>query len=305
MTPAASVAARWALPTLAALLVGPLVAWSVAGLRSVSGGAETSLLVGESPISGVFAMVLIAISVILFAAAGGRVLGAKGALNAAGIVAAWAAVRTGDMDRVYAEAGGGAIWSLLIEALLLAGIGVIALVAASPAPAKLITEMRSLMKSQDALVEAGATGAGALLASYVIAFDALAGQGLMAGVLGAAVGAAVGRLLTQRKGVDPTPLAVPAVGVLAAGIVAPLIGLVMPGIGNLDAAARAGEVTGPVAVQPLGWLAGAMLGVAIGREWAGSAADIAPVDMPGKGPSREAPTPAAGVAGSNPANGAA
>jgi len=68
----------------------------------------------------------------------------------------------------------------------------------------------------------------------------------------------------KANGTNMTPM---IVGVLVAGIVAPLIGMVMPGSGGVLKTVATGSLPGWLAVSPIAWSVGALLGVPIGWGW--------------------------------------
>lgn len=56
-------------------------------------------------------------------------------------------------------------------------------------------------------------------------------------------------------------------GVLLAGVIGPLVGLVMPGSGKILQAIAAGDMPGFLVMSSLSWAAGAMIGAPIGYSW--------------------------------------
>ncbi|MEM7623578.1 MAG: hypothetical protein AAF235_10310, partial [Planctomycetota bacterium] len=58
--------------------------------------------------------------------------------------------------------------------------------------------------------------------------------------------------------------------VLLIAVIAPLSLVIVPGVSGVDSAIRTGSLAGAGAVQPLMWLAAALIAVPIGRDWAGS-----------------------------------
>jgi len=68
----------------------------------------------------------------------------------------------------------------------------------------------------------------------------------------------------KANGSNMTPM---IVGVMFAGVIAPLIGMVMPGSGGVLKAIGSGSLPGVLAVSPIAWSVGALIGVPIGWGW--------------------------------------
>lgn len=57
------------------------------------------------------------------------------------------------------------------------------------------------------------------------------------------------------------------IGILLAGVIGPMVGLVMPGSGKLLQSIAAGDMPGFLVMSSLSWAAGAMIGAPIGYSW--------------------------------------
>jgi len=281
-------AVRWTLNIIALAVLGPLAATLASGLDDRHGGDAVSLLVNESPMLGLLALLATGAIAVTASGIAARVSQPPMGLTVAGLTAAWVALSLGDSGEVLRAGGAGTIGALALEAVLALAIGVCVLHAArsaekpadgvahgeaTPPLASPVWYVKSLLSAGAAFgVAAGA--AGALFGAWLVARDDLRAQSMMAAVVGAIVGGAVARLAgTLLPGGDPA-LAhradIPAIGVLVAGVLAPLSLFVIPGLGDVDAAARAATFAGPGSVLPVDWLVGAMLGTPIGINWAGS-----------------------------------
>ncbi|MAY73199.1 MAG: hypothetical protein CMJ31_00465 [Phycisphaerae bacterium] len=264
-------ALRNGLPVLALLLFGPLAALPVAGLRASDGSQDTTLLVGTSPIGGLIALVIGAVLAVVIGAFAARTLDLLRAMSIAGLTLAWPAIRTGDMRDILQRTGGGAIPLVLVEAILVAVVGLacFAVIRSFHTKKTSVRDIVTLVTPKNTLILVGAGTVGALIGSLVVAFDALPGQALLAAILGGAAAGAVVPLLASSIGAkDDIALAFAAT--LVAGVIAPVVMLVYPGLGGAADAARAHAIVGPLAVQPLMWLSGAFVGAPIGWGWAGA-----------------------------------
>ncbi|MEM7755704.1 MAG: hypothetical protein AAF297_08730 [Planctomycetota bacterium] len=286
---------RWTLNIVALVVLGPLAAVPISALADRHGGGAVSLLVNTSLASGLFALAAVGALGVLGGALGSRLSGSQMGRTVAGLTVAWAALWVGDMGDTLRAAGPtmGTVLSLIVESGLLLVVGVAMLYAtltadrprvkAAEADGKSGASALSAVSPADFLKRFTAPAAllgiaigvvAALFGAWLVARDDMRGQAFFAGILGAILAGAAARLAgTLLPGGDPKTAhrpEVPAVGVLLAGVLAPLVLIVVPGLGNVDEAARAGTLTGPGALTPLDWLAGALLGTSIGINWAGS-----------------------------------
>jgi hypothetical protein len=125
--------------------------------------------------------------------------------------------------------------------------------------------------------------AAGLAVAWVVAFDGLRGQALMAAVLGSIAAGAVSVLVVRSLSDEEGSAATPYAAAVVAAVAGPLVGLVAPGPAELSSAIVGGSLPGVLMVQPLDWAAGLLLGVPIGVGWIGALA----------GPARESKAGAA------------
>ncbi len=242
---------------------------------------------------GVLAALIVIATATVGAALGARLVAPAMGRMVAGLTVAWAAISLGDTGNTLTISGPGTgtVLALVIEAtILLVGGAVILLVAELAArpvaeggaeePGRPVSrspvEILGAMKSQAALGAILAAAAGGLVGAWLVARDDLRGQAFMAAVLGAILAGAAGRLVAWFLGKNEGPVAgiLPAgLGVLLAGVIAPLTLLFLPGLGDVASSVRAASFTGPGVLAPLDWLGGALLGASIGVNWAASTLD--------------------------------
>jgi len=273
---------HWLLPIIALIALGPLAAAPIAALRGADGSRDATALVNASPLAGLIALALITLLAAGAAFGSAKLLDTRTAKAVAAYVIAWPALRAGDAADILQRAGAGGLWLLVIEGLLAIAIGLAVIAAADFAGKRkntVTTDMRELAGSPEGPLGLAAGLAAALLVSFLVAFGSLPGQALMAAMLGGAAAGAVCHLIATSRDAPAADLAAPY-AVLLAAVVSPLSGLIRPGLGALESAARAGEITGPLAVQPLMWIAAALLAVPIGRGWAGATAERHGADHP-------------------------
>ncbi|MEM1184860.1 MAG: hypothetical protein AAGI53_07635 [Planctomycetota bacterium] len=277
-------AVRWTLNIVALIILGPLAAMLVTRLVDRHGGHDVSLLLNTSLPGGLFALTAIGAIGVVAAALGARISSAQMGRTVAGLTVAWAAFSVGDLGDALRAAGPGfpAVITLVIEAALLGVCGIAMLWATVSMDREAskdgtpisVGAFVALLTSKGAMLGIVVAAAGALVGSWLVARDDLRGQAFFAGVLGAILGAAASRITgTMLPGGDPANAhrpEIPAVGVFLAGMIAPFVLVVVPGLGGIDEAARGAQLTGPGAVSPLDWLGGALLGTTIGINWAGS-----------------------------------
>ncbi len=270
---------RWVLPTSALLLFGPLVGALVAALHDHDGSPETTLLLSSSPVLGVAALIVLAAVAGLGGAITGRLTLPGTGRTFAGLVVAWAAMRTGASWNILMAHGGSAIVPLAIEGVLVAvaaGVVVVLLVAGEGTrDARTIREdFTAALRGPSALVGllVGVIGGG--IGAYLVAVDGGRGQGMMAGVIGGILCAVGVQLASAELAPERARLRASA-AMLLLMVLAPLSLLIVPGAGSVSDAARAGTLFGPGLVQPLDWFVGILLGVPTGMAWVGSVSERA------------------------------
>jgi len=257
----------------------------VGSLRGVDGGSEVSLLMSSAPALGL-ALGLIGVAVaIAYGGIAARMLGERTGTLSGGLLLAWVAWRTGNMAlvlRLHGSSGGLimlAIEAAVVGSIALVGIALIAHLAPEHKNGVIRAESKALLKLP-ALAGIAAGAVAALAAAWIVAFDGLRGQALMAAVAGAIAAAVVSRLVGQSLGHDTPPKLVPFLSILLAAIAAPLIGLVSPGGGELAAAQIDGTLPGVLMIQPLDWAAAMLLGVPIGIGWTSAMVEKATESKP-------------------------
>src|SRR3954471_12694627 len=114
---------RWTIFLLALLLFGPLAGWLTGVLRSADGGPHATPLVSSIPSAGVLAG-LGATGIALALGLGAAMpLGAPTGFSAAGLVLAWAAWRTGEMNELIRSAhSAGPLGRLSLEGVVFGAV---------------------------------------------------------------------------------------------------------------------------------------------------------------------------------------
>lgn len=291
--------ARWTAGLLALFFIGPLASVLTGLLRGPTGGHDASLLLSSSPISGV----MVGLAVMALATIGGilagRLVGLKSGMLVAGFVAAWGAWRLGTIESILRvavnessrAAGGGpptggsaALVTLAIEGFIvaLASLVVAAIVESAArrgeredvAPGAtrktghpLVRLVHETFYGKPALVGLGAGAVAGAAAIWLVAFEPLKGQAVMAAVLGTIAAGAASQLAAQSMGGKATLLTpVAAMSVLA--LLGPLAALVFQSKHLVDALYSRELLAFAVPVS-LDWAAGTLLGAPIGLSWAG------------------------------------
>jgi hypothetical protein len=270
---------RWALPTLALLVFGPLAAVPMAGLRDGHGGPDTTPFLSATPVVGAVALVVAAVVAGLGGGLTARVTAAGTGRTFAGLVLVWVAMRTGDSWLILADRGSGAVVPLAIEGAVVAALGLVLV-----ATLKGLGEGKPIPEAWgDVVGSVRGKGAGlgllvgvvaGLVGAMLVALDGMRGQCLLGGI-GAGVLCAVGVQLSSPETPPETARLRASIATLVLAVVAPLTLLVMPGGTGIAEAARSGSLMGPGIVQPLDFLAGVFLGVPTGMAWVGSVSERA------------------------------
>ncbi len=271
---------RWLLLGIAALALGPLAGFLTASLRTVDGSSHATLLVSNSLIKGL--LVLVGVFVLAGAAgvAGAVVTGLRHGFLCAGMVLAWGAWGTGQIDRLLHQSlSSSTMYTLSVEALLVGALSVglaacMVLIARRPAPDPELAphhhvpEPRTLIDSATpAALAASVVIAG--IVAWIVAQDTLKGQTFAAAALAAMFGATAGRLAA------PASSALTFVGAIAIlAIASPTVAAFMhPASMGPTRAALAGTLFPLARPLPLDWAAGAFVGIPLGLSWAASLVD--------------------------------
>lgn len=274
---------RWTLYCFALFAAGPAAGFLISMIRAADGGPG-SALVNTSPIIGLaitFAALLIAAAV---GAVTGRLLGAAPALTAAGIVIAWAAWKSAEVEQLIRIAqGGGPLVRLALEGSILGilGFGLVigCLFATRNAtnPWHLEPLSKLLGKNGMTTIVVGVVAGG--VAAWLIAATPLKGQAVFAAIAAGTMAAAATRLVD----ID-TPIHVMFIPIAILAILGPLTGLIFSG--NVVAATYKGALFPLANIAPLDWIAGGLLGVPMGVSWAGSMIEKRIQDGPSPVPAR-------------------
>jgi hypothetical protein len=245
-------------------------------LRASDGSHNATPLLCTSPATGLLlglAACGIALVVGLIAA---RLLGAAPGMSAAGLVLAWAAWKTGDVDQLIRTAQSatplrilsleGAIFGFLA---ILLGFA-IALIShhdgmdPSPPPEGKSKPAILAGEARASLIVLPIAFFAAAVAAWFIGISPLKGQAVFAAIAAGALGAAAGRLANIHV---PMPMLVIPIAVLA--IVGPLSGEALASSGVV-ATTYKGNLFPLANISALDWIAGGLLGIPLGVAWAGS-----------------------------------
>ncbi len=254
---------RWATLGAAFFVIGPIAARAIGSLATSTGAPVGSLLSASSLPAGVGVLLLIAIGAGIVAIVGAHRCSLRTGLFGAGLVVAWAAFSSAQVDVILRDRQApGAFWLMTAEGVVLAITGLALAWAASRSGSSPPDERESHGRSNGLGfligVVAGALGAAA------IARSEMAGQTLAAGIAAGTLGTVLGRVVDRNS---PTWAYVGAIGALA--IVGPAAGAVVHGDQALTAL-YANDLVAIARLTPLDWLAGALIGVPIGSAWAAS-----------------------------------
>ena len=274
---------RWTVLLVSLLVLGPVAGLLVATLRAPDGGAHASLFLNTSPAWGA----VIGLLVFALAAAGGvpaaRVGGVGHGYFCAGLVLAWAAWATGQIDRILHRAqSASTMYALTGEAVFVGALGLalgvlLLRISKDPAPDSAgqdrthhshHVEPRSLWNNStpQALLIGAAVGG---VIAWLVAQDTLKGQTFAAAAFAGMLGATAGRTSA------PNASAVTFVAaIMLLAIVSPIVATFMHA-GDLGPAraAVAGRLFSLARPLPLDWVAGAFFGIPLGLSWAASMID--------------------------------
>ena len=275
---------RWTFYLLALLVLGPMAAILTANLRASDGGPHATAFTSTSAVAGMIATL---VAFVLAAAAGiaaARLTTARAGMTTAGLILAWAAWRSGEVEHIIRTAHSA---SPMIPLAIEGALSVILVVAVAfgidryggldhtspvwpgpadspPRPPTTTTAeaLRSLLRISPMSL-AGATAAGGV-AAWLVAAQGLKGQTVAAAIVSGLAAAAVGRAIDIKA--HATALMLPGVVIALAG---PIIGLVLSHGAIVDAM-YAGTLAPIARIAPLDWAAGWLLGLPMGLGWATS-----------------------------------
>ncbi len=273
---------HWLLLLLSVLVLGPAAWMMTASLTASDGGPQTSLLVNASVGMGVLVTAGVFLLAALVGLGAARLAGLRHGLLCVGLVLAWAAFGTGQIDRIlHRTLSASTMYALTGEAILVGALGVglaaaMILIArrephADPAPSGTAhhpPEPRVLWDKATPAALAAALVVAALI-GWLVAQDTLKGQTFAAAAFAGMFGATAGRMAA------PTASALTFVAALALlAIAAPAVATFMHGSTLGPTRAALGQTLFPLARPlPLDWIAGAFVGIPLGLSWAASLTD--------------------------------
>jgi hypothetical protein len=279
---------RWTIYLLCLCIVGPAAGALTGALRASDGSHAASPLFCTSPglglAAGVGALVLALIMGLLAA----KFVSTAAGFTAAGLVVAWAAWRTGDVDDMIraAQSGGPLLWQVvegaffgilgLLVAVVLFAWGraeheprqdrVPGDVAVAHAVARSFASILiRVFKGKGGLAVLPVAVIAAAVAGWLIGVNPHKGQAVFAAIAAGVLGGAAGRLVDFE--VSLPSLVLP---IVVLGVIGPLTGFAFAGGGGIVHAAYKGTLFPLANITALDWIAGALLGIPVGVAWAGS-----------------------------------
>ena len=279
--------------TVSLCIAGPVCAMIAGGIIAIDGSHHTTFLTGVSVGGGINSLILVMALLFVWATIVGRTIDRReGLLNMAFLLGwiAWSSGRLGEVYRTTPESG--VFIKLAVEALLIWGGVFLSVMAMTNS--KAITQsghrdevsrfdlgyLKPILKSPAGLASMGGAAVSAFLVSVLFGQTDYAGQSLGVGVGGGILAGVVGAMIwgsmhspsknaKHASSQDPpaTPFAPIMFGVLLMGVIAPLIGFVKPGSGELLGLVMHQDLPGYLIVSPVAWAAGAILGVPMGHSW--------------------------------------
>lgn len=276
---------RWVMLLGALFVLGPIAGHLINTLRAPDGSTNATPLVSTSPAMGIVDVVVVMALALGIGVVSGRVFGPRLGLRTAGFVVAWAAWLTGTIDAILRRTQDAApMWTLAIEGVVAGAMGlavflmIVAVSRPHNEPERTEFARSSLgdlrrMASVGALVALVGAVVGGGVVAWIVAFEPLKGQTVMAAFLGGIAAAAIGRLavgVVDRE----APVAVYFIAIVVLAIASPASAALVAGS---DAALIDASYDGTMFplgfIMPLDWLAGGLLGVPIGLAWVGSMLD--------------------------------
>lgn len=235
-------------------------------LRASDGGTDATALLCASPVLGVF-VTLAAIALAWgcgFAVA--RLLNFKWGLLCAGLVVAWAAWQSGRAEPIIRRVQStSSLWTLAIEAAIYGVLGVImarSITGASDPRLARLGNDDGVRRDSAAALLTGILAGG--ITAFAVARSSMVGQTFAAATAAGVLGTLVGRVVGHRAVVWAS---VAAGAVLS--VAGPVIAAMMHGA-ELTSVMLRGDLFPLARVMPLDWLAGTLIGTAVGVSWAGS-----------------------------------
>ncbi|MEX0877039.1 MAG: hypothetical protein WD114_06230 [Phycisphaerales bacterium] len=276
---------QWAARALSLCVIGPAAAWVAHRVLAADGTHQTTLLTGDSLTTGLSSLVGVALLVLLTGVIVARLVDRReGLLNMAFVLGwvAWTSGQLGEVFRVRPDTG--TLVMLAAEGLLLTGAVLLAgVLMTDPQRGGRMGQPDDVSRFDLPLLFSSLTskpGLAAMLAGIVgaAAVAMLFGQsdlpgqsvgvGFGAGILGGVAGAmAAGSMRGGDEELVATPYAPIMLGVMLCAVIAPLLGIVRPGAGDLAGLVVRGDLPGYLIVSPSAWVICALLGVPVGHSW--------------------------------------
>jgi hypothetical protein len=278
-----NVLVRWAIPFSALLILGPLAALLISQLHAADGSTQVSLLVSTAPTKGIVAGLVALVLALVAGILGARFIEQRSGLMAAGLVLAWGAWNTGQVDRIlalthskstlYTLAAESAIFGLLAVAVAIVILKVPTrmprFIAAGDATRVLGDKTHhepTTLIDQTAPIALLAAVLGAAVGAWFVSATTMKGQTFAAAAVAGLVAAAAGRLASQR--ISPAWFFLGLILVAAAGPV--IATFIHAGALGPTRAALADKLFPLARPMPLDWIAGAFVGIPLGLWWASS-----------------------------------
>lgn len=269
---------QWISRAIALGVIGPIASQVAGRLMANDGSGDHTLLTGTSVGNGLTALLIVGVLCVISGLIGGILGGRREGLLGMGFVlgwVAWTSGRVGNIYRLTPESSTSV--SLAVETLVLMLFVLLACVLISrkdeddPISSFGISRLRGWLTQSAMLGAVGASIVVAAVMSWLFAVQDLPGQsigvGFLAGIMAGVVGAMTAASMQGKTDHTGTPYAPVMLGVMLAGVLLPLIGIVKPGLGSIELLQLKGELPGYLALSPAAWVAGALLGVPVGHSW--------------------------------------
>ncbi len=276
---------QWFARALSLCVVGPICAMLLLRVDAFDGSQHTTFLTGSSVVGGFICLIAVLGLILLMGTAIGRLVDRREGLLNIAFVLGWVAWSSGRMGMIYRMSpDSGVLIKLAVEAVVvMLGVTLTLMLMSDPKKGTVAGHADDVSRfdleylKESITNKAGALSLGAaIIVSLVLAVlfgqTDLPGQsvgvGFLAGVFAGVVGTlAATSVRKDEKNPAPTAFAPIMLGVMLCGVIAPLIGLIKPGTGELLGLAVKGDLLGFLVVSPIAWSMGALLGVPMGHSW--------------------------------------
>jgi len=276
---------QWLARALSLAIVGPLCARLAHSIVSSDGSHQTTLLTGNSLSQGILMLIAIMLITLVMGVGIARLVDRREGLLNVAFVLGWVAWTSGRLGEVYrGDPGSTTLIRLSLESVLISGaMLVILMLMTNPSKGMGDGQPDEVSRFDPAAIKntlSTSAGIGSMLGAIVGAFviailfgqNDLPGQsvgvGFIAGIASGVLGTlAAGALAAEDDRENPTPYAPIVIGGMLAGIIAPLVGLLVPGGPKLLGATLIADLPGYLVLSPMAWIMGALLGVPIGHSW--------------------------------------